>query len=416
MRLKRRGEAGFLVKAKTILVAGLFTCVTLTGCSSVGPKALQRDHSRYSQVLREIQDEHRLLNLVRLRYMETPVFLQITSINTTYNVSVNANASVADLSRIGTSTGAGVGGSYGETPTFTYSLPASQEFFGRMVAPLSAEQLAPLTMSGAGGFLRLGLRRINQLENVSSYTGWKAEEPDSYTEFNEVLHIIRELERASLIDFTFNISTTQVSSPFDKLGEHSSIHEAIQVGMMFFKNDDDQWVARSGKMVPYMRFAGSFANDPRVLRLRELLNLEPGKYSFPIVDVDFAPTERIRLATDRPAAALEPGATFGEIVIVNRSMLEIMGIASRSVQVPDQHLQAGLAAPDEDVLGDMLTIKSSEEKPANAAIAVPYKGTWFYIEANDLNSKATFLRLNALFEVTAGRVAGTDPILTIPVK
>ncbi len=103
-------------------------------------------------------------------------------------------------------------------------------------------------------------------------------------------------------------------------------------------------------------------------------------------------------------------------MVVNRSMFEILGIASRSVQVPDQHLQAGLVAPDEDVLGDLLTIRSSESEPANAAIAVQHKGTWFYVAANDLESKATFLRLNALFEVTAGRVAGTDPILTIPVK
>ena len=400
---------------KTTLVAILLFSVLLTGCS-VGPSALRRDHSRYTEALREIQDEHRLLNLVRLRYMDTPVFLQVTSINTTYNVAVNANASAADSSQAGSSIGAGVGGAYGETPTFTYSLPASQEFFGRMVAPLSAEQLGPLAMSGAGGFFRLGLRRINRLENVISHTGWNAEEPDSYAEFVEALGLMQELDRAGLIDFTYNVTTTQVSSPFDELGEHTSIHDAYQVELLFFKNEDDKWVARAGKTVPYLRFAASFANDPRALRLRELLNLDPQKFSFPIVDVDFAPTERIRIATDQPAAAFDPEAKFGEIVIVNRSMFEILGIASRSVQVPEQHLQAGLAAPDEDVLGDLLSIRSSESEPTNAAIAVQHKGTWFYIAANDLKSKATFLRLNALFEVTAGRVAGTDPILTIPVK
>ena len=399
----------------SILVVGLFICIILTGCS-IGPGTLKHDHPRYSQALREIQDEHRLLNIVRLRYMETPVFLQVTSINTTYNVSVDANASVSDSSQAGTSTGAGVGGTYGETPTFTYSLPSSQEFFGRMVAPLSAKQLGPLAMSGAGGFLRLGLRRMNRLENISSYTGWIAEEPDSYAEFEEALDLIHVLERASLIDFTYNITDTRASSPFDELGEYTSIPDAEQIGMRFWKNEDDQWVARVGKTVPYLRFAGSSANDPRALRLRELLNLDPEKYSFPIVDVDFAPTERIRIATNRPAAAFDPEAKFGEIVIVNRSMFEILGIASRSVQVPDQHLQAGLAEPNKDVLGDLLTIRCSESEPTNAAIAVQHKGMWFYVAANDLNSKATFVRLNALFEVTAGRVAGTNPILTIPVK
>ena len=402
-------------KTQTLMGAGLFACALLTGCA-IGPSSLQRDHPQYSQAIREIQDEHRLMNLVRMRYMETPVFLQVTSINTTYNVGVNANASVSNLSPGPRTTGAGLGGSYGETPTFTYSLPASAEFFGRMLAPLSAKQLGPLVMSGAGGFFQLGLRRINQLENVSSYTGWTAEEPASYAGFKEALGLIQELERAGLIDFTYNVTTAPVSSPFDELGEHSMIHEAMANGIMFLKNEDDQWVARASDIVPFLRFAGSSDNDPRALRLRELLNLDPERYSFPIVDVDFSLTEMSRIATNRGAAAFDPEAKYGEIVIVNRSMFEILGIASRSVQVPDQHLQAGLALPDEDVLGDDLSIRSSESKPKNAAIAVQHKGTWFYIAANDLASKSTFLRLNALFEVTAGRVAGTDPILTIPVK
>ena len=101
---------------------------------------------------------------------------------------------------------------------------------------------------------------------------------------------------------------------------------------------------------------------------------------------------------------------------MNRSMFEILGIASRSVEVPDEHVQAGTAVADEDVLGDMLTIKSSQEKPASAAVAVQHKGVWFYIAANDLSSKMTLLRLHSLFEVTAGRVSGAEPILTIPVN
>ena len=79
-------------------------------------------------------------------------------------------------------------------------------------------------------------------------------------------------------------------------------------------------------------------------------------------------------------------------------------------------MQTGIAAADEDVLGEMLTIKSSAEEPASAAVAVQHKGIWFYIAANDLSSKMTLLRLHSLFEVTAGRVSGAEPILTIPVN
>ena len=415
MRLTRRGEAGFLAKANTALVAGLLTCVILTGCA-IGPASLERDYPLYSQTMRDIQDEHLLLNLVRLRYLETPVFLQLTSITTTYEIDANANVSATDDAGVGTTRGAGIGGGYRETPTFTYSLPDSQEFFGRMVAKLSTAQLAPLAMTGVGGYLRLGLSRINGLENVSVYSGWTAEEPASYAEFNEALRIMQELERDGLIDFTYNLTARVASSPFDELGEYSSMPDGEQAGMEFWKNADDQWIARVGKRVPFLRLAGASTNDPRGLRLRELLNLDPQKYSFPIVDVDFSLTEMARIRDGRPAAAFDPEAKFGEIVIVNRSMFEILGIASRSVEVPDEHVQAGTAVADEDVLGDMLTIKSSQEKPASAAVAVQHKGVWFYIAANDLSSKMTLLRLHSLFEVTAGRVSGAEPILTIPVN
>lgn len=415
IRLKRRGEAGFLAKANTGLIAGLLSCVILSGCT-VGPGSLQRDYPRYSQTLRDIQDEHLLLNLVRLRYLETPVFLQLTSITTTYEISANANISATDNAAAGTTSGAGVGGGYRETPTFSYSLPDSQEFFGRMVAKLSAAQLAPLTMTGAGGYFRLGLNRINGLENVSVYSGWTAEEPASYAKFVEALGIMQELERDGLLDVTYNMTDIVASSPFDELGEYSSMAEAEQGGMEFWKNADGQWVALVGKRVPFMRLAAATANDPRGLRLRELLQLDPQKYSFPIVDVDFSLTEMVRLKEGRPAAALDPEAKFGEIVIVNRSMFEILGIASRSVEVPDEHVQTGLAVADEDVLGDMLTIRSSKDEPTSSAVTTQHKGVWFYIAANDLSSKMTFLRLHSLFEVTAGRVSGAEPILTIPVN
>ena len=75
-----------------------------------------------------------------------------------------------------------------------------------------------------------------------------------------------------------------------------------------------------------------------------------------------------------------------------------------------------MATEEDDVFGDLLTVLSSDEEPTNAAIAVQHRGTWFYIADSDLKSKMTFTRLNGLFEVTAGRVAGSTPILTIPVN
>ena len=78
------------------------------------------------------------------------------------------------------------------------------------------------------------------------------------------------------------------------------------------------------------------------------------------------------------------------------------------------HLDAGWTLPQESTFGDALTILSSQSEPSDAAVKVEYRGWWFYIPMNDLESKATFTRLNVLFASAAGTVPGSAPLLTLP--
>ncbi len=53
----------------------------LLGCqSSFGPKTLEKTHPAYNKSISETLSEQMLLNIVRLRYRETPSFLEISSI------------------------------------------------------------------------------------------------------------------------------------------------------------------------------------------------------------------------------------------------------------------------------------------------------------------------------------------------
>ena len=68
-----------------------------------------------------------------------------------------------------------------------------------------------------------------------------------------------------------------------------------------------------------------------------------------------------------------------------------------------------------DVSGDLLHIHHSSTLPTNAFVKVRYRGSWFFIEDNDLDSKSTFMLLNQLFNLLAGDVKKAAPVLTIPV-
>ena len=55
------------------------------------------------------------------------------------------------------------------------------------------------------------------------------------------------------------------------------------------------------------------------------------------------------------------------------------------------------------------------QRPANAFVVVPYRGAWFYIADNDLESKSTFMLLTQLFNLQAGQIKTVAPALTIGV-
>ena len=90
--------------------------ICLCGCG-VGVRAMKRDFPAFSGTIRQVEDEQLLTNLLRLRYQETPIFLEIGSIATTYGVSASTNiAGTAGTGGAGGAT-AGAGAGYSEAPT-----------------------------------------------------------------------------------------------------------------------------------------------------------------------------------------------------------------------------------------------------------------------------------------------------------
>jgi hypothetical protein len=259
------------------------------------------------------------------------------------------------------------------------------------------------------------VKTMNGLQNLSTYTGWEVQRPDSYDEFEEAILLMEELERAGLISFAIQIVPFSASSPFDYIYNSRAIPDGEKIGMEFYKNEDGKWVAYMLKKAPHLRFGPAAMDSSKALRLHELLGLNPEQHIFPIIDVDIAPTEMDRILNKDYAAGLDPDTTWTEVALQNRSMGEIMLYASKSVQVPREDVDAGLTTDESSAMDDLLTILHSKERPRNAAVAVEFKNHWFYIRADDLKSKLTFNRLNALFAVTAGTVPGSQPVLTIPV-
>ncbi len=106
---------------KRILGLVALLLLVLSGCTSVGPSTIERDRFEYSTALSESWKEMMLLNIVKIRYGDTPIFLEVGSVVNQYILEQELQAigvlRSGDL--IGDGLELGGKGKYSDRPTIT---------------------------------------------------------------------------------------------------------------------------------------------------------------------------------------------------------------------------------------------------------------------------------------------------------
>ena len=62
-----------------------------TGCSHIGPKTLPRDRFDYNTAIADSWKEQSLLNIVKLRYADMPLFVEVASVVSGYTLESSVN-------------------------------------------------------------------------------------------------------------------------------------------------------------------------------------------------------------------------------------------------------------------------------------------------------------------------------------
>ncbi len=407
-----------MARRGTALALGLLLVAFAVGCQ-LGPGRMKAASSHYSDAVRVASSEQLLVNLVRLRYRDLPVFLGISNISTQFEFEVDGSVTAQrGLSRASDIFTGGAGARYSERPTITFGLLGGESFQKRMLQPLDVPVIAILAESGWRGdrVLQLTVEQMNGLRNAPTASGPTPRTVPRFDDFLEATDLIEKLYFERLLHFDFRTRRETISPVVPtRLVEGDHVVAAVEAGAEFADAP-----GRTGAVLVVekrkleMRFAPHSNLSPDVLRLRELLRLRPDRMRFEVValeDSEWDPFDETQL--------------MSELAIDTRSLLGVLYYLSNGVQTPPEDVTGGLVTSTVEEDGDpfewselldgLFRVETSESEPKNAAVVARHRGRWFFVDDADESSKSTFVLLSQLFQLQAGDVEEVKPVLTLPV-
>jgi len=409
-------------RTMTLGISLCLLCCAGAGCQ-FGPAALRMGHAQYNEAIRITYTEQLLLNLVRLRYRERPIFLSVNNISTqfqfdrsadlagTLNENVGAPGKNPDALRLSGRIG------YSERPTITFSILEGEDFLTRMLTPISTDHIFLLAESGwkTDRVLRLTVEAMNGLGNARGASGPTPALAPTYAEFLEAAQLLSKLQRDELVYMRYETRPARLSDPVPAQSLNpDTVVAAAKIGAAFRAADDGGGYVLT-KAARALVFG--FSNQPRssadVARLRDLLQLAGDQSLFDVSS-----------AAGMPAAGRAEHART-RLTLDTRSLMGVMYYLSNAVRAPARHEQARLVTTTLDaddgrfdwskVFADLFSVYVSKPRPSGAAVAIRHRGYWFYIRDDDETSKSTLALLAQLFALQAGSVKGSSPVLTLPV-
>ena len=158
--------------ARQLRVAiGAFAASTaISGCQGIGPRTVEADRIDYSTSITESWKQQTLLNIVKLRYADPPLFVDVGQIVAGYSLETAVTVGAADQnSPLGGGNSFSVGGSgrFTDRPTITYVPLTGNAFVTGLITPIPPVSLFSAIQAGwaADSIVRLGVSVINGISN-----------------------------------------------------------------------------------------------------------------------------------------------------------------------------------------------------------------------------------------------------------
>ncbi len=429
------------------------TCLLLAGCNSVGPRAVRSARFPYNEALIQTWNEQLLLNLVRLRYRDTPYFLQATSLTTQYELSGSASAGATLIEGGDGEASLGTGVFVAETPTVSYVPIQGEKLVKQLMNRIPLDDVMILPQSGWSieRVLRLTVDRLGDIPNAPSTTGPTPSYRPHFESFKDFACHLRRLQIKGKVGLTVD--------PLEGGGngdgnETEAAPPTYRYTLVLHESASPP--RRVPSDVEECDYAPDLADGPDrdVQEIRRALTQSLSEaHSHASVPERAPPTSTFFLELP-PEKGQEDGRPR-KVRLTPRSLMGILYFLSQAVEVPRRDLEAGLATPtgaEKEPLGPraaerlgctepprpavslmeesgeraeeetseedegarspddwsrqlydgFFRVHCSRSRPEGAYVRIRYRGHWFYIADHDRSTKSTWNLLSQIVSLQAG--------------
>src|SRR5262249_7931184 len=198
------------VLRSTAVACGVFLGLTVGGGCAFGPKVLEKSHGRYNEAVRRVDEEQLLRNIVRMRYNETALDLNVSSIAAQYELDGSAESRpfcVAPkpgirnvISRTFTKILPDVSVSGANRPTISLVPGDTGEAVQRFLAPISTDPLVFLFQTSwpVSTVTRLWVERLNGVPNATAASGPPQRGAPDFARFRRIAELLQAVPAEKL--------------------------------------------------------------------------------------------------------------------------------------------------------------------------------------------------------------------------
>jgi hypothetical protein len=335
---------------------------------SWGALTLDRDRLDWTQAVANSWKQQVLLNIVKLRYGDTPIFVDVGQIVNGYQwaTSVNANGTVFPSGPTSNFFNLGAQGVYTDRPTITYVPLTGSQFIRTLMTPIPPIRLFELIESGypIDFLLNVSVQSINALINARGGARPRPADPD----FAKMLKSLRRVQDSGAVGI-------HAEPEQDKKGGGLVLSFPLKTVPAEIQAERDE--------------------------VKRMLGINPALTDFRIIYGTAPPKDDV-------------------IAIQTRSGMQILRELATFVQVPEEHqtehrvFPAAMVPPDgQEAPPPLIQILSARSKPTDAFVLIHYNDLWFWIDNRDLRSKATLTFMLILMTLADTGEKAPSPLLTI---